>query len=225
MKNIIEIFKGNQNIETENIINSVDVNENFHKNGIANILSELIPNYIFDDNNTPILAKLFYYFIGDEEKCKSNSISLNKGVMLLGGVGTGKTQMMQAFKYYASQIIKTNSFQFHYANEIIDNTTVSGIEHLDKFNHNFNPNPNPITCLIDDICSKNEKVKNYGTDINVIEELISIRYNIYKRYNVLTHFTTNIYPNEFGEYYDLRIIDRLKEMTNIIELPGESRRK
>ena len=88
---------------------------------------------------------------------------------------------------------------------------------IDKFGIN---NGSPITCLIDDIATKSENITSYGTTYNVTEELISLRYNIYRTYRKLTHFTSNKYPNELSEIYDERIISRLSEMCNIIEIKG-----
>jgi DNA replication protein DnaC len=222
--NILEVFNGNFT-EKNNIIKTIDVNETIHKNGIFNILKNQINNYIVDDFNRDVLNILFNYFIGNEIFCNENNISLNKGIMLIGPVGTGKTEIMKCFKIYTSEIIKNNSFQFYYSNEVIDDVNIKGVEALEKFNSNYNGYKfNPVTCLIDDICSKNEVIKNYGTEISVIEQLISIRYNIFGRYDKLTHFTTNIYPNEMINHYDIRVVDRLREMCNIVELKGKSKR-
>ena len=110
----------------------------------------------------------------------------------------------------------------HTGQDIIDNVSINGVEFLEKFNHNYD---RPITCYIDDIASRNEKIKYYGTEVNVMEQLLSIRYNAFCRYRKLTHISSNLYPNDFKNIYDIRTIDRMKEMFNIIELKGGSWRK
>jgi len=221
MNEIYEIFKGNF-AKNENIIKTMDIDIERHKIGFANILNSMVPNFEIDENNTSIINNLFNYFIGNVQFCNENNLNLSKGILLCGGVGTGKSVIMQAIKLYTGKILMRNSFQSYHTSEVVDNVNVKGIDYLDKFNYT---GLNPITCYIDDICSKKEKIKNFGTDISVIEELISIRYNVFCRQRRLTHFSTNIFPAEMNNYYDTRIIDRLIEMCNLISLNGISRRK
>ena len=216
MNDILEIFKGNF-VERDTIIKPVSINVEMHKIGFTNILKHLVPDFVIDENNREIIAKLFNYFIGNLEFCQNNDLDLNKGLLLYGGVGTGKTIILEAFRLYTGNIIHRNSFQIHYSSDVIDSINVNGVSEFDKYALS--------TYCIDDICSKNETVKNYGTEINTIEQLIGIRYNVYQKIRKLTHFSTNIYPSEMHNYYDQRIIDRLAEMCNLIELPGKSRRK
>jgi DNA replication protein DnaC len=224
--NTKDIFLNGVFGDQEPIIKSINIDINAHKMGFFNILKSKVDNYSIDASNKDVLNILFHYFTGNQLFCLENNIDLNKGILLCGGVGTGKSIIMQAFRDYTCEINRVNGFQYHTAIDIIDNVNISGVNYLEKFNHNICANmPNPITCYIDDIASKNEIVKNYGTEISVIEQLISIRYNIFSRYRKLTHFSSNIYPANLKDYYDLRIIDRLKEMCNIISLPGTSRRK
>jgi len=223
MENFNEIFNKIVS-EPDNIIKTIPIDEQAAKKAILNILGSLVPDYVVDDNNKDTLHKLFLYFTG-HDKCNELGINLNKGVYLCGGVGTGKSIIMKAFKAFTGYL-KQNSFQYYTATDIIDNVNISGVEFLGLFNHNYTGSKaNPVTCYIDDIASKNEKVKNYGTEINVIEQLISIRYNVFERYRKLTHFSTNIPPAALKNLYDQRITDRLSEMCNIITIAGESRRK
>jgi len=217
---IIDIFYNGIENQKETIIKTVHgaIDNTQHKIGIVNLLHSFVENYEFDEINKEVIRKLFNYFIGDKLFCDENGINLNKGILLVGGVGTGKSLLMQVFKLYTSKINRANSFQSFTASEIVDKVNILGVESLEPFN-------SQMTCYIDDIGSQNEMVKNYGTDISVIEQLISIRYNMYSRYRKLTHFSTNVYPCDMGKLYDVRVIDRLIEMCNVIELPGVSKRK
>ncbi len=218
MKKISEIFQNGFNEVDFNIIRTLDVNHELHYDGIINIFKYFEPNFIETDEIKSTITKLLYYFTGSS----LFDGSLKKGIMLVGGLGTGKSLIFRVFKEYTGKILRMNSYQYHYSHEIVDNVNINGVEYLEKYNHNFGT---PITCYVDDIASRNEIIKYFGTEVNVMEQLLSIRYNIYIRYRKLTHVTSNKYPSDFKELYDERVIDRMKEMFNIVELKGKSFRK
>ena len=219
MKSISDIFfNGISDKHDINIIKKVNVPIDSHYIGILNIAKSIEPGFVINENNEGIIKQLLLYFTGNEDF----KGSLKKGLMIVGSVGTGKSLLFRIFKAYTGKILRVNSFQYHTSSEIIDNVNINGVEFLEKYNHNFD---NPITCYIDDIASRNEVIKYFGTEVNVMEQLISIRYNIYERYKKLTHISSNKYPNDFKDLYDERVIDRMKQMFNVIELSGNSFRK
>lgn len=228
MKNLNEIFYKEMDVLQKQIINTVPINWEQHSRGVLNIARGFEPLFKIDENNKKALRLLLLYFTGNQlfiddlEEYSGKKGSLSKGVALIGGVGSGKSLLFKIFKEYTSKILYKNSFQLHYASEIKDTVNVNGIDHLEIFNFNSGF---PITCYIDDIASGGESVKHYGTDHNVIEQLLSIRYNVYSRYGKLTHISTNKYPEELKKVYEERIVDRMKEMFNFIEVKGNSFRK
>lgn len=230
---IKEIFEGsNLPPQKPRQLDEVIVDWVKHSKGILNIAEHLEPNFKTTEHNKKILRLLLMYFVGTDafvselETLSGTPGDLNKGIMLIGGVGTGKSLIFKIFNEYTKNVIGTNSFIPHTAIDIIDTVNVSGVGYLELFNHNMVDRiARPIRCYIDDIGSKNETVKHFGTDLSVIEQLLSIRYNIFERYGTLTHVSTNKFPSEMKDLYDIRIIDRMKTMFNIIELGGESFRK
>jgi len=225
MKQINDIFYNGIGDEKSDIIKKVTVDWDVHYNGLINIAKAIEPDFRIENHTEKALKLLLMYFTGNEnfvmemKKNGTNNASLSKGIMLIGGIGTGKSLLFKILKKYTGEILRVNSYQYHTSQIIIDNVNVSGVETLEVYNHNYG---RPITCYIDDIASNNEKVKHFGTEINAIEQVLSIRYNIYSRYNKLTHVSSNKYPIEMVALYDERIVDRMKEMFNIIELDGKS---
>ena len=68
--------------------------------------------------------------------------------------------------------------------------------------------------------------KTYGTEHQeLIEIFLMKRYEIFQDYNKLTHVTMNAGTDDLKDIFSPRVIDRLREMFNIIELGGESFRK
>lgn len=228
MQKISEIFYKGMTPENNSIIKTVKINWYQHIVGMVNLARSFEPKFRLRDNTEKVLRLMLMYFSGDPDFLKGmgdfglKNASLDKGILLVGGVGTGKSLLFKIFKKYTGEIIRVNSFQYHTSQSIIDNVNVSGVDELELYNHNHG---RPITCYIDDIASSNESIKHYGTEINAMEQLLSLRYNVYSRYRKLTHATSNKYPSEMLKLYDERIVDRMKEMFNIIELDGDSFRK
>lgn len=221
MENIISIFKGEIFKNPENIIKSIKIDRKSHVFGILNIFKYLEPNFIVNEYNKEVIGRLLDYFVG----AGNSFYDLNKGIALFGGVGTGKSLIFKVFKIYTKDVIKINSFISYNAQDIIDIINTKGVASFDSINYFNGVTSKPTTIYVDDVASKNETVKNFGTEISVIESLLSVRYNIFARYKKLTHITSNKYPNELTEIYDVRIVDRMVEMFNLVELDGESHRK
>ncbi len=225
MKSIKEIINTDQIKKHE--MKQINIDWNSHAKMILNIAKTFESEYVINEHNKDVFKSLLLYFTGNSEfETVKKEYSLNKGIMLVGNTGTGKSLIFKIFKQYTMHILRVNSFQEHTSIDIIDNVNISGIEYLNKYSHNRDNNKAyPITCYIDDIASKNEKIKHYGTDLNVIEQLLSLRYNVYEKYGKLTHTSSNFYPTQLKEIYEDRIISRMSEMFNVIELKGSDYRR
>ena len=228
---IDEIIKNRTGVQTENIIKTIPINWNVEANNILKIGMQFIPiktnqnnEYIvgtgfqIDEKNKGLLRNLLIYFSGNEK----GAYSLNKGLLLIGGVGTGKTILMKIFKEYTMNILQSNSFVNYSAQDIVHNVETDGLKILKEFGTTIQK---PSVCYFDDIASANEIVNYYGTKTNVIETLLSMRYEVFSRFGKLTHLTTNKTPLELRKVYGERVFDRMKEMFNIVLLDSGSRRK
>ena len=51
------------------------------------------------ESDYPIIYKLIAYFLKDEQACYQYNINLNKGILLSGPVGCGKTSLMNVMKH------------------------------------------------------------------------------------------------------------------------------
>ena len=230
---IEKIFKENYEATTPSSLNTLAVNWTEHTKLISKIANHFEPRFIYNEENRLMFKLFLQYFTGSIEFEKTyldhfgTKGNLNKGLFVIGGVGVGKTLLFKIFKSYTKTILHSNSFRFYNASEIIDNVNIDGKEYLKIFSDNFIDRgiSNPYTIYIDDLGATNESVNHYGSKTNVIEELLSVRHNVYERYNKLTHVSTNLYSKDLKERYGIRIIDRIKGMYNIIEFKGESKRK
>lgn len=169
------------------------------------------------------------YFHGHESfRQYRKGFSLNKGLLICGSVGTGKTLMMLI---YSRLVFNAHGKQHVKMFEITDSHTIvreflqNGFEVIDQYStkHYFR-NGEPKGLCIDDIGMEDQHAVSYGNRANVIEQILYERYKRMRFDGMTTHATTNCPPSKLGELYGPRIADRMVEMFNVIEVNGKSLR-
>lgn len=199
---------------------------------------KLVNGKDFIQNETTLenIKPLMYYFLKDRLffDCKNvidvSVPSFEKGLLIIGDFGNGKSSTMLAFEHLFKGIVGYN-FKSYNANEVVkmfeeikpDNYTI------DLSRKDFDRKMNLGTKYFDDVKTERE-ASNYGK-VNLFKEILECRYNSkYKTY--ITCNYKNGLPNdidsalfEFSEKYGSRVYDRLFEMFNIIQFNGKSMRK
>lgn len=162
--------------------------------------------------NTTILKKLMAYAIQDEEYCKKYDIDPNKGILLVGTIGCGKTSLMQLFNILTHQHRKyTVKPTRAIAGEFLQN----GYEAIHKYG-----NSDTIYCF-DDLGIE-QNMKHFGNESNVMAEILLSRYDLLRSKGTITHATTNLNANELEKLYGNRVRSRLREMFNLITFPEKA---
>lgn len=165
-----------------------------------------IKNYELDKEETAIVLNLLGYFFNEK-----TDLDKNKGILLRGKVGTGKTILI---KIIQRMLPVNKKFLYNHVVEV-SNHAQSG-RPLDLYAKQER--------LFDDIGTEH-KANYYGKPIEVIEELIYSRYDNFQSNGVLTHFTTNADNESLKQKYGSRAYDRLCEMVNVVNWTGtESKR-
>jgi DNA replication protein DnaC len=190
--------------------------------------------FIIDDDNSFVFELLCRYFGEDQEffsLCQSiglENASLKKGIFLAGNFGTGKTWMMNLFKQNQRQC-----FAIRHAKEIANGYRSSKTP--DDFLADWvTPIKNAVNdatvfyqpelgICIDDIGTEDEK-NNFGNKANVIGDLIELKYSA-GIYGLNFHATTNLTSEQLNNYYGGRVVSRMREIFNFIELSGKDRRR
>lgn len=169
--------------------------------------------FVVDDGNREIILQMYLYIIGSKE-CKWN---INKGIYMAGKVGCGKTILMHSFCEIL-HFVSGMTVEMIPAPELCDKIASKGFERYAS---------RPL--FIDELGREKYEMNAFGNKIYPIKELIAIRYNKGAR----TFFTSNFkistlskWRSDNGEIigYGSDIGDRIREMTTIVEMPGESRR-
>ncbi|KQS34002.1 hypothetical protein [Dyadobacter sp. Leaf189] len=184
-----------------------------------------------DENNRVIVKSLAHYFTNSPKFSAFNAgFSLNKGIMLVGDVGCGKTQLMEL----CSKNPKL-CYARHDCIEVAGEYTLPGDqggENVIQYYSENSRSPDVSRTMghefygrfFDDLGAESS-ARHYGNEKNVMEQIILNRYKFHPHH--MTHFTTNLVMEDLQEVYGKRVADRLKEMCNVIEFPAtaKSRRK
>ena len=146
-----------------------------------------------------------------------NLYTERKGICFCGSKGIGKSLNMDIFAKLQGDV---NGVEIEVwdAREIEMNYKTSGagiIERLGKIGQ----------CVINEIGTESTIFNDFGTDRNIIADLLYLRYRSFQLAGKRTFLTTNLKPETIFERYGSRIADRMREMFIFVELTGESRRK
>lgn len=187
-----------------------------------------------DDNNRDVLRFLLYYFNNcelAESIFPEKHYKLHNNILLMGGVGTGKTMMMQVFSEYLRITKNPNSFRNVSVTQMTNYFTMHN--NIDRYTFNEEGctgfEGKPYNICLNDIGVENRPF--YGIDTRtIVEDFLHARNEIWTQTAVearkFAHLTTNLTMKQLKEVFtdDFgRLTDRFKTY-NIIKLTGESRR-
>ena len=177
-----------------------------------------IPAFRVDDGNREIVRLLALYFAGDPA-FEEGDYRLNKGILLLGPVGCGKTSLMRAFALNSH-----NAFAVVSCRRVSDDYSTHGAEALKVYSalkpvypHQYFGQAGIGYCF-DDLGTESSR-KHYGNEMNVMADIILNRYEQLSLKGK-THFTANLDAEQIGEQYGSRVRSRLREMCNVIAFDG-----
>jgi len=159
---------------------------------------------IFEQDHA-VLKKLIYCTIKDYDNCEKLGIDPNKGILLTGPIGCGKTSLMKLLKYIVPH---------HKPYSVIPSRNI-----LFSFNHigfkAIEDYGNSSYYCFDDLGV--EPIGRYfGQDCNVMGEVLLSRYELFVNHKVKTHATTNLNADELEERYGNRVRSRMRQLFNLI---------
>jgi len=197
---------------------------------------------------------LMAYFIRKKSFLRSPLLNfksepdLNKGIMLIGGYGVGKSSIIDTFNKILNNSIANNilvddingnkqliyryklGFKSFTANEVkryyklIRQDSKSDEDYyLHKF---FRRHENGVN-YYDDLMTE-EIIKDFGENVNIFKNILEERYSKKQRTLISINYVGDSVDSTLDAYglkYGDRLYDRAFEMYNIIELKGDSLRK
>lgn len=140
-----------------------------------------------------------------------------KAKPFLEAVGTGKTEIMQAFCKFCEAHDLKKSFKL---------TSMSAVHIEAKTNKDFDPIAENIMYdrLFDEFGRHAGAVIRFGDALDINEAIVELRYERWKRYGQLSHFIANATPNDLENLFSPMVFDRLREMCTSVLFPGKSKR-
>ncbi|WP_139959195.1 P-loop NTPase family protein [Flavicella sediminum] len=183
-------------------------------------------HFVIDDENRAVVIELLAYFSRSNKfgKLVRNQASLDKGILLFGECGLGKSDLFEVFrrmgKFLAGYGYMQMFFKSHTAKDLVNN----------KIELSKKANERDTDFIRIDFEKGNIYIDDVGTEPKfftqeVIADILQQRYIKSKSNPRKTYITTNLKPSEIGERYGKQVDDRLREMFNIIKWEGDSRRK
>jgi energy-coupling factor transporter ATP-binding protein EcfA2 len=204
-------------------------------------------NFKIYPEDEAILYKLCVYFIRDFETCRKLKINPNKGILLSGPVGCGKTSLMKLLSFIVPH---QNKHRVIAARNITFNFNKSGFKIIEDYGNNG------FYCF-DDLGVETTG-RHFGKDCNVMGEILLSRYDLFinsvslraqsrspssnhschpaldagshnskqlitkSQKPILTHATTNLNAQELENRYGNRVRSRMRELFNLIAFDKES---
>lgn len=164
------------------------------------------------ETDYPIVYKLIAYFLKDEQVCDQFNIDLQKGILLTGPIGCGKTTLMNLMKQVA---LSNNKFSVKPCRDISFEFIQDGYQIIHKYSIGQLYHSEPRTYCFDDLGTENN-LKYFGNECNVMAEILLSRYDLFISKKLKTHITTNLSATEIEKQYGNRIRSRLREQCNLI---------
>lgn len=181
-------------------------------------------NFIIDYSNKEIVNEIYLYLNG-----VSNKYDSRKGLWLWGGIGTGKSTILKIcreYHYYSKAVrsgVKSGNnaggFSIISASRLVNEFARTGLDGIDKYGYNKNL---PLDYAFDEVGREPIPAKYFGTEMNVMQFIFQTRYEY--REMCKTFVSTNMKESAISKVYGEYIADRVKEMFNVIEIAGTSRR-
>jgi len=220
-------------MENEEVYNS---HANFLVYIANNVLAPQRRKFVIDDHNRQVIRFLMLYFNGSqacEDVFPGRGYKLHKNILLQGGVGVGKTLLMQVFSEYLRRIDSPRQFSNVSVTQMVNyysvHNDIDGFLYNTKGSRNFQGSP--VNLCLNDIGVDNRPFYGIDTD-TIIHDFLHARNEIWSNPSEydrkFAHLTTNL-DNEklkakFGQKDAYgRIVDRFKTY-NVIPIAGESRR-
>lgn len=207
----------------EKIMNSLNwFKDEFIKEAQNFLFQEEKRNFEIDSSNEQVLEFLFSYF----SKAHDFNGKQHKGIFLCGDIGVGKSFIFETLERLykrtkcpalairsVSTISLVDQTRRHLSNPILSQNDKTIYQKYSGAVYHF-----------EDL-GLERKLKHFGDEIEIMDELLLLRYKNFKIRGLKTHISTNSNLDALKKRYSPQLLDRFYGMFNIVPMNGKSRRK
>ncbi len=182
------------------------------------------PHFQIYPEDHELIQKLIAYFTHDEQQATRFNLNLNKGLLLTGPVGCGKTSLITVMWHILEP---SHRFAIKSCREITFEFIRAGYEIIQKYSthaYSHSSDHYPYIHCFDDLGAEST-LKYYGNQCNVMGEILLSRYDQYIAHHMLTHATTNLSASELEDCYGNRVRSRMRELFNLIAFDSTAKDK
>lgn len=164
-------------------------------------------------------------FLTEVRPYMANDPDLDKGILLAGSFGVGKTMIMKLFQKQTKQVYMIRTAK-KIASDYMQIGEIPSL-YIDLYKNPVNDNSvfqQDFTGLCIDDLGAEEAKNSFGNKVNVIGDIIEARYDKGNTGRFL-HATTNLDATGLTDFYGGRVTSRMKQIFNIIQFKGNDLRK
>lgn len=175
-----------------------------------------------------IYKKLAYYFTMNPAFMEGleNGIDLDKGILMIGPKGTGKTTAFRVMQDIIERTECSLKFEEFSCKAIARNYSSNGSQTLTKY-------VNRKVAYFTDFGAEPKNPRHFGEGCNTMSEILYERGERYKKFGAKTFLCSNMYnrgntltslTKVLKEHYDPRTTDRIMAMSNFIAYDTPNKR-
>lgn len=180
---------------------------------VSDKANEMVKNW----NKTEVYDILIEYFLGSD-RFEKRGFDLNKGIHCIGNIGTGKTKAFEIIREMTRG--SKRFFPMIECRHIVRDYKGMNDSVIDQYGRHSNT---PV--CFDELGLEEQGVRVFGNTTNVMAEILTDRYKLFIDKGIKTYTISNLDMANFKLTYGDRLQDRIKEMSNIIIVKGDSFRK
>jgi energy-coupling factor transporter ATP-binding protein EcfA2 len=180
------------------------------------------PSFRIHESDHAVIYTLLVYFRRHADEAASLNIDLDRGILLTGPVGCGKTRLLELMNLVAPPHRRVTMKP---CREVSFEFIEEGYGVIGRYSRmSYTDKGLPRTYCFDDLGTE-QALKYYGNECNVLGEILLSRYDHFFRSGMVTHITTNLAASDIEAMYGNRVRSRMREVFNLVSFAGATRDK